>query len=179
MRKAIKSIILLIVILLLSYMGNSIYKSIIEKEAVAIRIRNLPTFGFKDLYGYTFKNTDLNRSQSCLLIYFHPDCEHCQYEASLFIPNMRELAPYQILMISSDLIQNIKKFEEKYHLNEMDNIVMLHDSNYDFEKIFGTKIIPTSFIYDKNQKLKKIFKGEVKIEAVLKNLEDESTEETK
>ncbi len=154
-------------------MCNSIYKSIKEKKAVAERIRITPSFSFDDLYGYTFQNTDVNIGRSCLLIYFHPDCEHCQYEASLFIPNRRELTPYQILMISSDSIQNIKKFEEKYHLNEMDNVVMLHDPNYDFEKIFGTKMIPTSFIYDKKQKLKKIFKGEVKIEAILKNLEDE------
>lgn len=173
MKKTAKPIILSIIILLLSYMGNSIYKSIKEKKAVSERIRNIPLFSFNDLYGYKFKNTDLNGSQSCLLMYFHPDCEHCQYEASQFAPNMKELYPYQILMISSDSIQNIKKFEEKYHLNEMDNIVMLHDPKFDFEKIFGTKIIPTNFIYDRNQKLKKIFKGEVKIEAILKNLEDE------
>lgn len=179
MKKVTRSTLLLIIIFLLSYMCNSTYKSIRAKEAVAQRIQSIPTFSFNDLYDYTFKNTDLNQEQSCLFIYFHPDCEHCQYEASQFIPNMSELAPYQILMISTDSIPNIKMFEEEYHLNEMDNIVMLHDPNYNFEKIFGTKIIPTSFIYGKDQRLKRIFKGEVKIEAVLNSLKDESTEEAK
>lgn len=179
MKKAIKPISLIIIFLLLGYMSSSIYTSNKENKATAERVKNIPPFSFNDLHGYTFKNTDLSLQQNCLLIYFHPNCEHCQYEASLFIPNMKELSSYQILMISSDSIQNIKKFEEDYHLNEMDNIVMLHDPNYDFEKIFGTKMIPTSFIYNKNQRLKKIFKGEVKIEAILKNLEDEGTEEIK
>lgn len=173
MKKAIKPISIILIIFLLGYMGNSIYTSNKENKATTERIKNIPTFSFNDLHGYKFKNTDLSLQQNCLLIYFHPNCEHCQYEASLFIPNMNELASYQILMISSDSIQNIKKFEEEFHLDEMDNIIMLHDPKFDFEKIFGTKVIPTSLIYDKTQHLIKRFNGEVKIEAILKYLKND------
>lgn len=41
-----------------------------------------------------------------------------------------------------------------------------------FDDIFGKSGVPASFIYDKNGKLVKQFKGEVKVEALLKYLKE-------
>lgn len=173
MKRAVKLFLIVLILGVLAYMTSNIIGTAKEKEAITRRIQNLPGFRFTDLYNEVFESSFIPENQACLLMYFHPECEHCCYEAEQFINYAPELLPYQIVMISYDSIPNLKQFEKQYHLNEMENVTILHDPTGDFPKIFGTKIIPTSFIYSKKHKLKKIFKGEVKIEALLKYLQDE------
>lgn len=175
MKLSPKYVIVVLIVAIVSYMCYNIIEKVKEKELIAKHIQSLPGFNFTNLYNEPFESNYIQKGQACLLMYFHPECEHCCYEAEQFINYIPELSPYQIVMISYDSIPNLKQFEERYHLNEMENVTILHDPNGDFPKIFGTKLIPTSFIYSKKHKLKKIFKGEVKIEALIKYLKDEET----
>jgi len=73
-------------------------------------------------------------------------------------------------MISTASRESIKDFANKYHLLEFDNISVLIDTLDVFHNTFGPNPFPTSFIYNKERKLVKQFKGEVSTEALLKYL---------
>ncbi|MQY79003.1 MAG: hypothetical protein GH151_07385 [Bacteroidetes bacterium] len=73
-------------------------------------------------------------------------------------------------MISTASRESVKDFAYNYHLLEFDNITILIDSLDGFHDIFGHNPFPTSFIYNKERKLVKQFKGEVTTEALLKYL---------
>ena len=73
-------------------------------------------------------------------------------------------------MISTASRESVKDFANKYHLLEFDNISVLIDTLDVFHNTFGPNPFPASFIYNKERKLVKQFKGEVSTEALLKYL---------
>ena len=75
-------------------------------------------------------------------------------------------------MISFEETDTLQAFAEKYNLLNHSDLFVLHDKDLKFEKIFGDCPFPTSFIYNKEGNLVKHFKGEVKIETLLKYLNE-------
>ena len=71
----------------------------------------------------------------------------------------------------------MEDFCQQYNLWEVDNVEILLDRDNNFKKIFGKAVIPSVYIYDENQKLKKRFLGETKLEAILSQIEINSTVE--
>ncbi len=169
-RKTIIVIISLLFILTLFMLSYIIVINIDESNYT--EIQTTPKFSFINVSrGGLFVSDSIKNRKSCLIIYFHSECDHCQYEAKEISKNFKRFENYQLLMISYEAVDSIINFKEKYKLNH-DNITFLHDKEYKFEEIFGHTPIPTSFIYNRNQELVKVFKGEVKIEALLKYLEN-------
>jgi hypothetical protein len=53
-----------------------------------------------------------------------------------------------------------------------ENIILLIDDSLSFKTYFSTSVIPSTFIYDKELKLKKMYKGEVKPDAIIDLLDE-------
>jgi len=160
----------LIILFTIGYLVNSTIKKINHKKQVEENIKGIPEFCFNDLEEGEVCNTILSKENACIIIYFNPDCSHCQYEAEQFFLNQNELKKYQIVMVSSSPAKEIIEFSEKYYLNEFNNFIFLCDKDEEFTIIFGSTSVPTSFIYNKDGQLVKKFTGEVDIEILLKHL---------
>lgn len=168
MRKIIKYLIIVLIGFITSYLivqVNSKYK---EKKEAEIRIETLPDAAFASVYGGSINLKDFDLNQSLILIYFHPECEHCQYEANEIGLRSDEFNNCQLIMITpDDSLARIEKFCEQYHLQEVDNLEVLLDQESKFERTFGKAVMPSVYIYDKGQKLKKQFLGETKPDAII------------
>ena len=151
-------------------MAYKIYAKIDKKQQIAENIRQIPAFYFYTLQDSVFTNADLQQDKATLIINFHPECEHCQYEAEIIGKRINDFTNYQLVWVSYADTQQIKTFAQSYKLSDYKNITFLHDKDMVFDDIFGKSGIPASFIYDKNGKLRKQFKGEAKVEALLKYL---------
>jgi thiol-disulfide isomerase/thioredoxin len=109
-------------------------------------------------------------SNPIILIYFNSECEHCQYEATEIKKSISLFSKTSILMISSEPIEAIKVFSGQYELSNEPAVTFAKINRDDVYKTFGSVSIPHIFIYGKDHKLVKEFKGETKIEAILKYL---------
>ncbi|MFA6947141.1 MAG: redoxin domain-containing protein [Pedobacter sp.] len=110
-----------------------------------------------------------NPNQPTVIIYFNPECDHCQYEATEIGRQPERFAKANMILITPyDSTKRIEAFADKYKLWQVDNLVVLLDRNFQFKKYFGTSVFPSVFIYGANKRLLKQFIGEVKMEAVLK-----------
>ena len=154
----------------IAYLIFSIVIQIAQKKAIAKDMKTFPVFVFNDIFGKQFKSSYINNRNSCLIIYFHPECDHCHYEAEQIGLNIDRFCNFQIIMISTASCESVKDFANKYHLLEFDNISVLIDTLDVFHNTFGPNPFPTTFIYNKERKLVKQFKGEVSTEALLKYL---------
>ncbi len=124
--------------------------------------------------------TNLNNEDVCLhdynglpmvVIYFHPECEHCQYEAQALRLNKEAFVNTQIIMITNDdSLSRLNQFVKQYQLWDLEAIDILMDKNDAFYKFFGTSIFPSVFIYDRNRQLQNKYLGETKPEAILSSL---------
>lgn len=166
-----KQVIRLFIIVALSISGVWLGKKIVQtykhKKVSEQQIQTLPHACFESLEGKTICIDEFNPEKPLVLVYFHPECEHCQYEAQEIGQNTEAFSNCQLLMVTyDDSLQRVKNFCETYHLWEIDNIVVLIDAENQFKKVFGKAVVPSVYIY-KNRKLKKQFLGETKLETII------------
>ena len=107
-----------------------------------------------------------------VFIAFHPECEHCQYEAKSLNERQHDLEKAQIVMFTSEKDSLTKVFSHSYGLDTVQNIKVISDEKNELYTAFGVKTIPSIFIYNKAGKLVKQYKGETKIDAIIKALND-------
>lgn len=94
-----------------------------------------------------------------ILIFFNPDCDHCQNEAKAIAENKSLFKEYQLYFVSSDSVHNIAKFATDYGLNEP-NIHLGRAEPMDVYRAMGPlDAVPAIFIYNNRKKVKE-FKGE-------------------
>ncbi|MCK7540994.1 MAG: TlpA family protein disulfide reductase [Marinilabiliales bacterium] len=137
--------------------------------AASERIRSLPDLVLADINGNIFR-TDEITSGPLLITYFHPECDHCRYEiASIFSSDLPDCDLRIILVSYADLSQ-IKLFMEQFDMRDYPLLNVLHDPDLSFREVFGTDVIPSNFIYNKDLQLIKAFRGETTTETILKYL---------
>lgn len=140
-----------------------------EKKDAEEKVQTLQHCCFESQQGGPTCLDGFNPNQPTVIIYFNPECEHCQYEATEIGRQPDRFAKANMILITpDDSTQRIEAFADKYKLWQVDNLVILYDRKSQFRKYFGTSVFPSVFIYGKDKRLKKQFIGEVKMEAVLK-----------
>lgn len=134
-----------------------ISKKIREKNRIEAITATIPEFSFLTDGQHSFSNKDIDNSKSRIIInHFSPTCEHCQYMAGEFIKDSQKLKDVQIIMITSADSIITAKFIMDYKLLLLPNIIISRDTNYHFQKTFGTSVVPSFFIYERNKLVKKV-----------------------
>jgi len=171
MRKLLKYILLALLLIVGSWLVTSTWQTYQSKKLAETRIQTIQHCCLESLEGKPVCIDEFDPQLPTVIIYFHPECEHCQYEAKEIGIHASEFANTNLLMATPDRsIQRIKDFATQNHLWVIDNFNLLLDKTDAFNRHFGTATIPSVFIY-KNKKLVKKYIGETKIEAILKIIE--------
>ena len=123
--------------------------------------------------------TDLKKNQPVMLIYFGPDCPHCQRLTLEMKQNMDVLKKVQIVMVTftkteSPWMSMIKNFSRDYDLPKYKNITMgteypdfLKYGYYPVQRYYTVQTTPYIAIYDRKGKLSKAFSKEPAIKDVV------------
>lgn len=168
-----KRILFVFVLILALGISAFLVTGIISKthriKAVRERIKTFPSFSMITINDSVFESIRILKGP-ILLIFFHPECEHCQYEIADLFKHWDFINDSQVILISNAEKRVQEDFFKKLKLNEYHNLSILIDKEYKFKDFFGTESVPTTFIYNRNLKLLKYFLGEVKMESVLKYL---------
>lgn len=169
MIKIVKIVILTAFAFLLIFIISGLISRLYGVKKNLEHIASLPSFSFMTLAKDNFNSSEIEKGP-VLIVRFHPECEHCQYEISqIFESDIPEFVPW-ILLISEDQPESISKFLDQFKYTDYPSIIALSDSTDSFGDIFGKDIIPSNYIYNKELKLVKVFHGEVKTETIRKHL---------
>ncbi len=125
----------------------------------------LPNFQVTDVTGKTFTTGELPKNRPTVVIFFHPDCEHCQAEATELQPHLAAFANTNFLMITWDAIPKIKGFMEKYKLTESVTACQIDPTT--LAQTYGQLSLPAIFIYNSNQELVQQLNSEARADAIL------------
>jgi len=104
------------------------------------------------------------------IIFFNSGCEHCQYEMKEISKKQSLFLNDELILLSSESISAIKKASEDFGLAHLSNIYFAKINDEEVFSTFGSVSVPHIFIYDKDHRLIKEFKGETKVEAIAKYL---------
>jgi thiol-disulfide isomerase/thioredoxin len=158
------------IILLASFIGCSIFAlAQTDSSAKALpKFETIPSFTIYTLPDSTvFSNKDLYKNKPFVIMFFSPDCEHCQKEMKELLAYKEELKNIRILMASPGSYPMIKQFYQDYGVASMPNIKMGHDDNFALGSIFQLRTFPSIFVYDQQGKLSKAFVGNIGVPAIL------------
>jgi hypothetical protein len=169
--KVILRIVIFIIVLFVSSLVIGINKKLQSQKLVAEKIARLPVFSFMRLNNSIYNSTD-TKNGPVLIVHFHPECEHCQYEISEILKSKIPISFSTVILVSSAHPDSIRSFFSNFNLTDYSSVIPLLDTSYEFEEIFGSGIIPSTFIYNRNLNLVKVLHGEVKTDAILKYLQE-------
>lgn len=140
-----------------------------DQSAVGLsKYQTIPSFNIYTVPDSTsFSNKNLKKNKSFIIMFFSPDCDHCQKEIKELVAYKHELKDIQILMASPSSYGAVKEFYKEYALSEMPNVKLGHDANYALGSIYQLKTFPSIFVYDHTGNLAKAFVGNIGIPAIL------------
>jgi thiol-disulfide isomerase/thioredoxin len=113
-----------------------------------------------------FVNADLQKDKPTVLIFFAPDCDHCQDATKEMTAKMEKLKNVQIVMVTWMDVSLIKKFYADYKLANYPNITVTKDPAYNLLKYYGVHSIPDVFVYDKKGKYLDHFKTKIPVDEI-------------
>ena len=101
-----------------------------------------------------YTKDNLPQNKTVVIIFFSPDCEHCQHTAKEMVKKMDSLS--NILMVwngpSYLPLEQVKTFYKHYHLSKYNNIIMGKEMSYYMPLHYRIEITPYAAVY-KNGKL--------------------------
>jgi len=169
MKKRIGKVLLVLIGGFLIFLIAGIMTKKVKAEQAAEKIRTLPELVMKDIWGNSVA-TDKILSGPLLITFFHPECDHCKYEISSLISTDWIDSQLTILLVSYAKVDDIQSFIQEVGNIEALNMHILHDPDFRMSDLYRADVLPSNFIYDKELKLAKVFKGATKPETIFKYL---------
>ncbi len=137
-------------------------------DAPYLTNKNIPAFSLLLADGKNFSQNDIPSSKYTIIIYFSPDCGHCQHEATEMVKNIDSLRHTYIVWAGSRSIPELKAFSEKYGVIGCPNMVYGQDQHYSIPSYYQVKYTPFVAIYDNHKQFVKAYEMGVEIPELLK-----------
>ena len=103
-------------------------------------------------------SANLEKNKPVMIIYFAPDCPHCQKLIKDMKPSMGKFKNIQVIMITFSDIRMVKTFENDYGLKAYPNFILGTEGyTYTVQRFYQLKHTPFVAVYDKNGKLVQTF----------------------
>lgn len=118
---------------------------------------SIPPFSIQTPDSSWFSKVKLKPNKPTLILYFSPDCGHCQIETEEVLSKMKELANLQIVMVTSRPFEDMVNFAEHYKISRFPSIKIGSDPSRMVTQFYAVKFTPFSALYDKKGKLVKVY----------------------
>lgn len=137
-----------------------------KKDSLPVYIKNpeVPSFNILTIDSTYFSKTDLPKNRPVVIIYFSPDCGHCQYEAKQIVQNMDSLRNAFFIWVSFHPLDQIKQFYKTYGFDKFDNIKIGRDPKYFIPSFYKVEFTPFMAIYNSKGLFTKEFREGAKAE---------------
>ncbi len=137
-----------------------------------MKTKKLPEFTILQTDSTLFTKQQLPVSDFTIIVYFSPDCGHCQHEAKEMMRVMYSLKNSFILWVSYRDMEDIKGFAEIYGFFNHKNLIVGRDPNYGIPSFFQVKYTPYVAVYDKKGNYIRAYEGGVEMPELLALLKD-------
>lgn len=123
----------------------------------------LPEFRILQTDSTWFSHKDLPASKYTAIIYFSPECGHCQHEAEEIAKHIDSLQQVFFVWASYRDLTDIRNFYQHYQFNKFPNIRMGRDPQYFLPSFFQARYTPFVALYNKDRQFVKAWEMGVEI----------------
>lgn len=169
MKNLIRKFVVAVISGLLAFLICGIFIRKAKAEKAADRIKTLPDIVLSDINGDTVRTSQIHTGPA-LVAFFHPECDHCNYEISSLLGSVLIDSQMTILLISYADKSEIISFMRQFDIDDNSTLHILHDPEHKISDLFRANCMPSNYIYNDSLQLVKIFKGSTKPEAFMRYL---------
>ena len=115
--------------------------------------QSIPTFKMLLTNGKTFYSKDLPPKKPVVIIYFSPDCEHCQTLMNAFFKKANDFKRAEIIMVTFRPLNEVADFEKSYQTYKYSNIIVGSEVPVFFFRVYYNLVnTPFTALFDKQGK---------------------------
>lgn len=145
-----KLIFLLVIILKINSVNAQDYDTIPPYQKDSLHI---PAFTVLQTDSTYTNDKKIPANKPVIIIYFSPECGHCQITADEFSKKMVSMKDFYFVWVSYYPLPEIKDFAKKFNLQQLNNIIIGRDPNYTIPSYFRVKFTPFMAVYNKEHHL--------------------------
>jgi len=114
----------------------------------------IPPYQILTADSVTVTPLNLKKNKPVMVIYFQPDCSHCEHLMYEMKPKMKDFKDIQVVMVTFVQLKALKVFYRDFDLKKYPNfIVGTEGYGLKVQKYYQVKTTPYIALYDKNGKL--------------------------
>jgi thioredoxin-related protein len=133
--------------------------------------QTLPPFKMYRSDKTIFSAAELPKTKPFILIYFDPDCDHCQKLMKELFQKIDAFKNAEIIMVTFKPIEEVAAFEKQYNTQKHSNIVVgTEGMGFYVRNYYGLVTMPFTALYDKNGNLKYSYRKETLVDDLIKRL---------
>ena len=110
---------------------------------------------------------DILAKHRTMIMFFSPDCAHCQHQTEDMLAAIDSLKDIQIIMATYQPFEEMVAFNHKYSIDKYNNIKMGRDTKYFFPPFYRMKSLPHMALYNEKGNYITSYEGNQKIAKLL------------
>ena len=131
----------------------------------------LPDFKITRSNGILFTNKEVEAGKPLLIVYFSPECEHCQVFMKSFFKNAQDFKNTQVLFITYLPLDRVVKFESEFPVNKYSNIITgTEGMTFVIRNFYEIKEMPFAVLYDKQGKMIGKYEREIPLNKIINSI---------
>ena len=136
--------------------------------------QSLPAFEMALSTGKVFKaSKDLPKRRPVIVIYFDPDCDHCQKLMNKLFRKINSFRKTEIVMITFKPLSETAAFEKKYATHNYPNIIVGTEGNYFYLRNYYKLVkMPFTALYDRSQNLIFSYREQTSVDDLIKRVKN-------
>jgi protein-disulfide isomerase len=125
----------------------------------------MPQFKITKADGKIFKAADLKSGKSTLLVYFSPECDHCQVFMKAYFKKADAFAKANVLMITYLPADRVVTSVKEYPVNKFTNITVgTEGMTFVVRDHLGIQNMPFAALYDKKNRLIRKYERDIPLD---------------
>ena len=162
-------------------MANKFYKSILFFIVCALalqlntnaQIGKLPPFQMLQANNKIFRAQNLPIGKPIIIIYFSPECHHCEILTKELVKKISSFKNVSIAMVTYYPVENVNQFINKFSLSKFNNVYIGTEGNSFFLRGYY-KILEMPFValYTKNGDFIKSYSKNINLNNIINSLQN-------
>jgi len=139
--------------------------------SVATFSQGLPPFKMYRSDKTIFSAAELPKAKPVVLIYFDPDCDHCQKLMKELFQKIDAFKKAEIIMVTFKPIEEVAAFEKQNHVQKYSNIIVGTEGvGFYLRNYYGLMTMPFTALYDRKGNLNYSYRKETFVDDLIKRL---------
>lgn len=131
----------------------------------------LPDFQLRTLDSALFFRSKLPAGKPLVLVYFSPECGHCQNEAKALADSIALVDKAVYLWVSFHPLPAIAEFAKQYQLIDRPQIIFGRDETYTLPSYFKVRYLPFVVVFNSKHQIVQVYEGGASIKEIAEQLQ--------